>query len=782
MEFVSTLIIIPFELFVACLVVSCAFSAGLTLLNFFKINHKSRLEEVYLAFLLGYCALSTFTMSLGYLALLYSPLFWVLTLVWLVIQKQKLFYLINFLKEINFSGFVSDSRLNLFSFLLWGVVFLFGLSLALLPLSTSDAQAMHMAYGALFKTNHKVIPLHFFLGGFWPHLSEMIWLFCTMLYKSSIPVLLVNLKIFFLIAVGVFLIARKFVSQPFAYLAASLFLVSTNSFYQFLMFDVKEEFLLAALATGALFCLFSYFQDRSIGKLTLLACFVGFTGATKNIYGLVPAFAILISFVVSDFRSKEISLKYFFRNALFVSIISGMILIPWYFGQVFYRSNIFYPFNLFQKLDGEELLAIGSDPRSKENDFVFTHQILKKDDAADLVLGIAKNYVTFFWRMTKSEVFGQTLTFGFLFLLIITPFIKRPNWNSLCPLLVYIIVLYSIYFLGPSNNRRFIPMFAAWSIFGMIILANIFSNRKKLGEILLVVLMGIMAHSVYQNYLIPKPYGGLAQYFPVIINPNKRKEFLNHNNFGLIDIADYINSKTSSSSKFFLYPLIPGYYFDRNYIWGDKLHAGEYLGYSRMKEWKDLLDRLKTLKITHIIFNAYGYNSRPHYQEELPNKWVPETTNHSAYYLYGSDGPTSIYSIYKLSYEADVGAKIISESFVPVKTGKGTFHFELDKFSPDKEYQVEGFLEAEDMNEYKTQSPGDLKINLGAEQEVKTVGRVYININSKRIKNKIHFKFLITPYLTGNGEYEFSYRHYPSYGAVKLESLQVNAFEKSELH
>ena len=274
MEVLLTLLIILFEVFVAFIVIFVAFSMGLTVLRLLKVNLKTHLEEVYLAFLLGYCVLSTFTMILGYAALLYSSLFWVISLSWLVLQRNKVIYFYEFVKNLNVTGFIRESRLNLFTSLIWALAVLFGLSLAFLPLSSSDAQAMHMAYGALFKTNHQIIPLHFFLGGFWPHLSEMIWLFGTMLYKSSVPALLVNLQIFFLIGVGIFIIARMFISRPYAFLASALFLVSTNSFYQYLMIDVKEEFLLAALATAALFCLCLYIQDRSIRRLLLLCLFV----------------------------------------------------------------------------------------------------------------------------------------------------------------------------------------------------------------------------------------------------------------------------------------------------------------------------------------------------------------------------------------------------------------------------------------------------------------------------------------------------------------------------
>jgi len=769
-----TFLIILLELVIPALVIAAGYCIGSVFLRWIKTSFDSVLAHLFISLLLGYCGLAVFTWVVGLLGLLYSEFFWGFLAAVLFFGRLKLRALVGDLAGLNIWGEIKSSPLNCFSCGIFAVASFFALSVALLPIGSVDSSAYSLGIGVLFKTNHEIFPVEFMQFGTRPHFSQMLFLFSTMLFDSSIPPYLFNLQIFFLALLGIFLILRNHVSSKFALLGSAIFCVCTDGIFRLQFIECKPQFFFVALGLAAFFCLIKYINEKTTHSLILLGLVLGFEANTVMMTGFMPLIGISSTLVAVALYSKSFDLQKALKDTLILILFTVLMAVPWYFQQVWYRGEPFYPFKILQMWSTGDFSAIGDTVGF--NKFVFHLFLPENPTFIHYILAVIKGFFGFFWRMTfEPETFQATLTISFLFVFFCIPFMKKSDFKLFFPAGIYGLSLYTMYLFGPTILTTNLLLFAVASVLGALIVENVYRHRIIAGRIILGVLIAILVFDVNKNYISPAPFGGFKNYHPIIFNVSKRKEFLNAQTLGAIDTLEYIND-IQEDSRIFIHPLIPGYYLKRDYVWGHKVHAGKFIGYSQMNHWVDLLDRLKSLNVTHILINKYMYGGRSDFKDQLPDQWAFEVATQSAYFLYGSRPPTAIYSVYKLAYDADIEKKEVSSVFEPAETEQGKFIFKIDNYSPDKEYQVEGYLETGDSNEFKAQSPGDLFIRPSSNEESLNVGRVYLNINSKIVDGRMQFRFLITPYISGDGKYTFLYKHYPSFGAVRLTDLKINVY------
>ncbi len=81
------------------------------------------------------------------------------------------------------------------------------------------------------------------------------------------------------------------------------------------------------------------------------------------------------------------------------------------------------------------------------------------------------------------------------------------------------------------------------------------------------------------------------------------------------NVYSYINKNLPRNSGILLFREIRGYYLDRPYVRGDPINQSVIV-YSKYANSLELLSRLRTLNITHVVVNENKYPPSPYYYDQ----------------------------------------------------------------------------------------------------------------------------------------------------------------------
>jgi hypothetical protein len=118
--------------------------------------------------------------------------------------------------------------------------------------------------------------------------------------------------------------------------------------------------------------------------------------------------------------------------------------------------------------------------------------------------------------------------------------------------------------------------------------------------------------------------GGLKSYWKVSVGLEPRDSYMKREAYGSYSCAEFAAKNLPKGSKFFFYALDTGLYYENDYFWGDKLHAGSFMRYSSMRSYLDMLSRLRELGATHMVVSSGYWPPRKGYNEENIHTWVKE--------------------------------------------------------------------------------------------------------------------------------------------------------------
>lgn len=782
LELAVDLAVVAVFLLVAC-------SSGYKFLKALSSSVNSLAEELLLSLALGSGLIAVTTLILGHFHMLYSSIFWAMSVMVIILSRNDIR---NIFKRARGEFSSLDWNPSLITSVAMTVLIIhlfYCTTLALLPEYNMDATAYHIAIGSLFKQHHKIIHIPFMFYGEWPHLSEMVQLFLTMLFKSSVINKLVNFSFYLMLLLATYIMGRRFLPARFALLGCAIFSVSTDRILIYLV-TVKEEFLLAVFLFSAYIALLNYLKSKKVSDIFLVFLFLAFGAGTKLIFGFFPLVVIGIFFIVVAPYKKIFSVKKIFAVASSMILFVLLSALPWYWGQITVHHNPFYPLDPFHTVATGDRAGAGYMGASddKVNQLVVRHLLHENSTKTQLGLDIIKGYALFLWRMTtEPSSFASSISYSFIIILGCILFTKRPYPLELIYHGLFTVLLYSVYFISPAEIGRFFPLYASMAILCAYILHNICMNRRRIAYFVLSIVFLILGNDLVAKNINYPVVGGIKSYWPVLVGLETRHERLVKETWGITRTAEFIDNSVKKNAKLFFYPLICGYYFNRDYIWGDKLHAGDFMGYSNMRGPADLLMRLKALGITHMVVDKGYWPPRGPYKEEDIHKWVAEMTQTDSYFMsYFMFGDKNL-ALYRLRYDFSLrGAPVWIEESPDTRkkiTEGATYGITVSRYASYSEYAFEALLQSmPETVEVKGGEYGQLFMKGPEENEFHVVAQwaplILGGIGGGR--QSVPVKALITPYVKGNGLYQFKFIYIHGPAPVLMSSPRMIAYKGEE--
>jgi hypothetical protein len=447
-----------------------------------SIKPSAKLERYLLAFGLGVICWAYLTFFLGLTGFL-SPflfrlVFWLLVVgcVLLVIRKKQLFPL---------SMPVLPAVKGLFSKVcLWLVIFaaIFNLIGALGPEVHYDALFYHLALPAAYQLQGQITNLPFNSFSFLPQNMEMLYLFSLLVHNDLLARLL-----HWLMGIGsmllVYLLGRKFFSQPVAILAAA-------SFY--LIPQVGLESWTAMNDLGVVFfvmlswvCVLEWLnlEEYSPAYFYLSAVFAGFALGMK--YIAFPIVIISLLYYVLHQRQVPGTLWQKSKPVIWYSLIIALLLAPWLARNISFSGSAFAPFTL-----ANFKLATYLDDCQHLNNYHLRELFLRP------------------WQEMIDERSLNSLI-GPLFLVALPLLVVLFNLSRHQPAVrkfsIFLLVYFALWRSQTSSWRFFLP---ALPVFCLLISSIVYSvkvdlfNRKILLGIFLVIFygnFGILALALQQK-------------------------------------------------------------------------------------------------------------------------------------------------------------------------------------------------------------------------------------------------------------------------------------------
>lgn len=645
-------ILIP-ELFILLSIISLAYFIGNKIQNTFHVEYDSILEEFLISIGLGFGIIAFVNFILGHFHLLYSWIYWLV----LIILMPKIFYCMYlFISQLKRKGinYFNTGRSNLeISLVIILLIHLFvALTISLVP-DYSEGATVHLTIGSYYKMKHAIVHIPFMFYAEQPHLTEMIQLTCIMLLKSTVLCKLLNFIIYLLVLGTIYAISRRILPKIYALLGCAIFAISVGGICS-IFYTFKEEVFLTLFTLLSFLILLVYFRKRKYIYLFLFVIMLGYVSGCKILFGFIPVLAMIPLFLFIELLENKRYRQKTILTCILILISVTILAIPWYIRQLVYHGNLFYPLSPFKTLTTGDRSAVGffEDEHvvynNDTNQFVFRHTTPFQGTIGDKLVGFAKGYCLFLWRMVREpkSFNGDSSSILFLILLPGLLFLNRPIAKEFKYFLLLGLFLYTLNYLCPATISRFYPLMVVLSVISAYVYYNLSRTSRVVNNFLFMIVGVVLVTFTITRNINHKVMSGFKHYWPVVFGVETREEFLQREAYGSYSTAKFVSKKLPKDAKLFFYALDTGFYYDENdYIWGDKIHAGEFIGYSKMNCAEDLLRRLDSLGITHIVLSSGYWPPRKGYNEENIHSWVKEIVGNYCAKLF-EDKYISLYEIY----------------------------------------------------------------------------------------------------------------------------------------
>ncbi len=647
------------ELFILFFIISLSFLIGNKLLSVFRLNWNSFLEESLISLGLGFGIIAFANFILGHFGLLYSWLYWVILIILLPKTFSHIYSFGSRLRDkIPDLTSIKRSKFELGLIIILLIHIFMAVTLSMVP-DRGEGSAVHLAMASYYRMHHGIVHIPFMFYGEQPHLTEMIWLSCIMLLKSSVLCKLMNFTAYLLVLGTIYAISRRILSRKYALLGCAIFSITTEIIFVY-FHTCKEEFFLTFFTLLSFLVLLSYFKERKIGYLFLLTIILGYATGCKLLFGFIPSLAIIPLLLSREIVAHKKHRWKVISSCILISVSVIILAFPWYMRQQIYHHSLFYPLKPIKTVTTGDRSSVGFIEEDQEaftvksDQLVFRHTIPFRGSRGDKVKGIVKGYFLFLWRMVNEpKSFGGTSA-SILFLILLPGllFLKHPLPNEYKYLLLFGLLLYTLNFLCPAMIQRFFPLMAVLSMICAYIYYNLSKASRAINLFLLLIVGTILITLTITKNINHKVISGFKSYWPVAFGAETRKEHLERTTYGTCSTANFISENLTKDAKLFFYALAQGFYYENDYIWGDKLHAGEFMQYSRMNCAEDLLRRLHSLGITHLVISAGYWPPRKGYNEENIHAWVKQIAAQYSTKLFED----KYISLYEIDYSKKVGA------------------------------------------------------------------------------------------------------------------------------
>lgn len=577
-------------------IVISAFCLGKKVWRLFKIDFNSCLESFVFSTALGIGILSYSIFLLGVSHLLYKMSCYLLMAGTVLISIPEIRSFIKKLHEEQKSRAVEipapDSGFIVLVKIIFAVSTLVYLVQVFSPPMNYDSLAYHLAVPKIYIEKHAVafIPNNVYAN--FPMTMEFLYALGLLLRGDSLAKL-IHFFMGIMTALAVYSFSMRHFGRKVAWTASLIFYnipfvgFLSGCAFNDLMLTAFEFLSLSAIINWALLK-----SDSGTGTgllrekwLIVSAVFCGLSAGTKY-----PAFLLLFPFIIFtviarilfvDRKNLSVCLK---KTGIFLLIVMAVVS-PWFLKNIFYTHNPVYPYfyGIFSKLFGNP------------SGGTFDMQMFMKHHSTPnfSVLDI----FPLLWKVNMDKLIGPVFILFIPLLLLV---------RSIKPAIKLILCFGGIYFLlwaffTHQDVRFLIPCFPALCIASSYAVNGIAANSKILTFFLRVVIIFVVLFNLsWMPLTIAK-----HDFLKAAAGNEDRDEFLMNSSYYQYPAFKFINEDLPEDAKVLFIGENQTYFCDREIISNSPFDTNVIVDVvNKCSSEKDILSRLGSMGITHILYNA----------------------------------------------------------------------------------------------------------------------------------------------------------------------------------
>jgi len=546
-------------------------------------------EAVLFSTALGSIIFSGIMTVLAFSGWVISAICWALLGVFLLVGWKNLYQLKNVFKVFHSPAIqpMKDAGLRNMAQSFLGLLLLLSLGLAMAPAFAKDALVYHLAVPKAFLQAGGLVNLPNNFYSFFPQQIEMLYLFALALSSDSLAQL-TGLGIVFLLLFALWHYSKQKMNDSYAWLTPLVF-ISTPTF-----FSIASSAYVDLQAATYVFLAFYAWENgcnrRQPAWFILMTLFAGAAVATKltAVIILPLAFLGLALHGRTHKNSKQTA-----NQCLMLVFGSLLILSPWLARNYYFTGNPLSPF--FMNIFGGDT-GINWDIARSQLQFQYFSSFGMGRGILDF-LSLPIN-LTFFSELHSLKFDGHI---GILYLLLI-PALFGLGRKSL-PAIIVFSVLLVFWFLQTQQIRLLASAFAFLSVLLISGLNQIFIKNqiRETEKYFLTVILALGL--LFNTSIIMKEWFRIDP-LSYIVKKESREQFLTRQILAYPSYQDANKILTDNDKVMLVYMRNFGYLMDRPFF-SDTFFEAHTLTEIIDKGIyaADILNRLKTRGITHVLFN-----------------------------------------------------------------------------------------------------------------------------------------------------------------------------------
>ena len=433
-----------------------------------------------------------------------------------------------------------------------------------------DTLVYHFGVPEIFIREHRIIYTPNILHSHYPPFAEMTYLF-AMLLHSDILAQLITTTFSFLTLLAMYHLAKNLFDKKIAKL--SIAVLTGVYLFAFVSTTAYIEPQRMFYTTLALLAFFNWKKSNKHIWLCLLGLNLGFLVACK-----ITDVAALMIFTPLVFLEKRS-----FKDTLTICVVAALAALSWYLKTWIYTGNPVWPY-FYTILGGKNW-----DLAHAELWRISGSSVNLKRDLQNLIA--APIDMTFHPNRLGTETRLGPLFLAFLPLLPFSKKLRRnTNLQTLLKIAVSFFVIWAMVF---PRTRYLMPVFPIFAIATALIINELSKKGRLLKFVSCSALVLSLGINLTYETILDKPKISAA------LGRHSREDFYRSNNYLLYDNYDYINKTLPKEAKILVC---------HNRTYGLQRDYFTFMGknqtvinFLQLDSKEKLLNRLKELKITHIV-------------------------------------------------------------------------------------------------------------------------------------------------------------------------------------
>jgi hypothetical protein len=457
-----------------------------------------------------------------------------------------------------------------------------------------DGLAYHLADPRLYIEQGKIFPIDFESHSNFPFTIEM--LYTVGLALKSVSIAKGFSWILWIIGgLGAYGLARTLAGESVGawcglaaavlFLACPIVLWEATSSYV----DVAGGAFLVLSAEALLL----WRRGTGRGWLVAAGLFAGWSLGTK----MTLALAVVVLIVCALWWSRA-SLGKRAGHALAFAAIAAAVASPWYIKSYLSTGNPVYPF-YYNVFDGRNWSSENAQIyAAQQASFGVKERGLRQLIAApwDLVA-----HPDVYYDKVSSDpmvIYLFSLGLGFVVSLPVLALGLRPE-REMIGLLALVAISFVVWFFQVQYTRYLVPLLPVASALIAACAGSLAQRRRTLRPVALAFCVFAIGLSIFHVGLAGR--WTCADRLGVVVGREPQEDYLRAR-LRVFPMAEFVNRELPTNAKIIMYNLVFGFYFDRDYMWGDPRHH-TLIAYDSMRDAGDLVGALRGLGVTHMLID-----------------------------------------------------------------------------------------------------------------------------------------------------------------------------------